>query len=98
MDLALLPSIILAIAEQRSLDAVLKTIIEGIARQPDVALARLWLLDPDASCPVCRKDASDGHVSLHLRASGGSPPAPGGRRSRPNRPLPRIPTDKPLQT
>jgi transcriptional regulator with GAF, ATPase, and Fis domain len=97
MDQALLPSIILAIAEQRSLDAVLKTIIEGIAQQPDVALARLWLLDSDASCPVCQKDAVNGHVSLHLRASGGSPTEPGVDWSRTNGRFHRIETDKPLK-
>ena len=51
MDLSLLPSIILAIAQQRSLDDVLATIIRILANQPDVGLARLWLLDTDRSCP-----------------------------------------------
>src|SRR5579872_1687188 len=97
MDLALLPSIILAIAEQRSLDAVLKTIIEGIARQPDVALARLWLLDPDASCPECQSEANNGHVSLHLRASGGTPHEAGVDWTRTNGRFHRIDTDKPLK-
>ncbi len=73
MDLALLPSIILAIAEQRSLDAVLATIIKIVAGQPDVALARLWLRDPDRCCPQCERSSSSEEQALHLRASAGSP-------------------------
>ena len=76
-DLGLLPSVILAIAEQRSLDAVLRTIVEGVAAQNDVALARLWLLEPDKACPVCRRNANSGRLALHLRASGGTPRQPG---------------------
>lgn len=67
-----LPAIILAIAEQRSLDAVLKTIIDSVARQPGVALARLWLLEPGASCPVCSRNPI-AEPALHLRASMGNP-------------------------
>jgi transcriptional regulator with GAF, ATPase, and Fis domain len=97
MDLALLPSVILAITEQRSLDAVLNTIVEGIARQPDVALARLWLLDPDASCPECQDGAVNGPVSLHLRASAGHPREAGVDWSRTNGRFHRIDTSKPLK-
>ncbi len=77
MDLEPLPEIILALAEQRSLGAVLKTIIEAVARQPEVALARLWLRDSDSACPVC--SPGDGSVlpALHLRASAGAPLAGG---------------------
>jgi transcriptional regulator with GAF, ATPase, and Fis domain len=71
MDLEPLPSIIVAMAEQRSLDAVLKTIIEVVARQPEVALARLWLREPHESCPVCSEREPDGDAGLHLRASAG---------------------------
>ena len=85
MDLTLLPSVILAIAEQRSLDAVLRTIIEGIAKQPDVALARLWLLEPDSSCPLCQRARMNGDIALHLRASGGAPLQPGVDWSRTSR-------------
>ena len=48
MNLEPLPAIILAMAEQRSLAAVLKTIIDAVARQPGVALARLWLRETDS--------------------------------------------------
>jgi transcriptional regulator with GAF, ATPase, and Fis domain len=71
MNLEPLPSIIVAMAEQRSLDAVLKTIIEVVARQPAVALARLWLREPHESCPVCSEREPDAEAGLHLRASAG---------------------------
>ena len=71
MDLEPLPEIILALAEQRSLAAVLKTIIQAVARQPGVALARLWLAEPDASCPVCQSGENSQAPALHLRASAG---------------------------
>ena len=54
MELALLPPIILAIAEQRSLDAVLSSIAIAVASQTDVGLARVWLRDTDRSCPSVR--------------------------------------------
>lgn len=97
MDLGLLPSIILAIAEQRSLDAVLSTIVSGIAKQPDVALARLWLLDPDSACPVCQHMGANGDVALHLRASAGQPLEPGADWSRTNGRFHRIETGRPLK-
>ena len=77
MDLEPLPSIILAIAEKRSLSAVLKTIIDTVARQPDVGLARVWLLEPDGSCPVCCSGELNGEPALHLRASAGVSLSPG---------------------
>ena len=74
MELALLPPIILAIAEQRSLDAVLSAISTAVASQPDVALARVWLRDTDRSCPVCARSApTAADEALHLRASAGRP-------------------------
>jgi transcriptional regulator with GAF, ATPase, and Fis domain len=79
-----LPSIILAIAEQRSLGAVLKTIIESVARQPGVALARLWLRDSDDGCPVCARSETPSELSLHLRASAGTPVSGDGNWKRVN--------------
>jgi transcriptional regulator with GAF, ATPase, and Fis domain len=69
--LAPLPSILLALAEQRSLDAVLTTIIDAVARQPGVALARVWLRESDQACPVCSSGDVDPEPALHLRASAG---------------------------
>ncbi len=73
MDLEPLPAIILAIAEQRSLAAVLKTIIDAVARQPGVALARVWLRQSDESCPTCCSGELRPETALHLRASVGAP-------------------------
>src|SRR5664279_5801289 len=73
MDLAPLPSIILAIAEQRSVNAVLAKIVDAVARQPNVALARLWLRQADSDCPVCSRTGKNEGESLHLRASAGTP-------------------------
>ncbi len=68
-----LPPVILAIAEKRSLGAVLKTIIDIVARQPQVGLARLWLKDSGRACPICSIGEASKDVSLHLRASAGTP-------------------------
>ncbi|MGC4050801.1 MAG: sigma 54-interacting transcriptional regulator [Paludibaculum sp.] len=70
MDMSSLPSIILAIAQQRSLDAVLKSIIDAIVQQPEVGLARIWLKETGFSCPLCEGSPE---IAMHLRASGGSP-------------------------
>ena len=91
MDLASLPSIILAIAEQRSLNDVLATIIGAIARNTDVSLARLWLRQPDQECPHCSRGAHTSEDSLHLRASAGTPQVPGADWSRTNGTFHRIP-------
>jgi transcriptional regulator with GAF, ATPase, and Fis domain/GNAT superfamily N-acetyltransferase len=74
MELALLPPILLAIAQQRSLDAVLSAISTAVASQPAVALARVWLRETDRSCPICARHAPGAEGdALHLRASTGHP-------------------------
>ena len=95
MDFTLLPSIILAIAEQRSLNAVLTTIIGIVADQPEVALARLWLIEPDCDCPHC--DSTLEVRSLHLRASAGSPHDESADWSRTNGTFHKIPLNAPLK-
>ena len=52
--------------------AVLTTIIDAVARQPGVALARLWLREPDETCPICCSSELNPDPALHLRASAGS--------------------------
>ena len=91
MRLESLPPIILAIAEHRSLGAVLKTIIETVARQPDVAFARLWLLEPNGACPVCAPGDLSSEPCLHLRASAGTPLSSGSDWSRLNGAFHRVP-------
>ncbi len=78
MDFEPIPAIILAMAEERSLPAVLKTIILAVARQPGVALARLWLAEPDQACPICAAGEWNPEPALHLRASAGTSRAEGG--------------------
>jgi GAF domain-containing protein len=97
VDLELLPSIILAIAEQRSLNGVLDTIIRAVARQPDVALARLWLLENDGECPHCHDASPTASTALHLRASAGAPRSAGTDWSRTNGRFHRVPLESGLK-
>lgn len=91
VDLEPLPAIILAMAEQRSLPAVLKTIIDAAARQPGVALARLWLAEADQACPVCAPGEWNPEPALHLRASAGASITEGADWNRINGTFHRIP-------
>src|SRR5262252_8867326 len=69
-----LQSIALAVAEARSVNLVLQRIVEGLAGQPETALARIWLRGPgdlcSSSCRV-RAQCPDQTQCLHLRASAG---------------------------
>ena len=82
MEPRTLMSIVLAITEQRSLDAVLSTIVSAVSSQPDVALARVWLCEADA---------------LVLRASTGRPLDPASDWSRIDGAFRRIPLSSPLK-
>jgi len=97
MDLNQLPSIILAITEQRSLDAVLSKIIQVVAGQSEVALARLWLRDTDRNCPHCAASSTSSEPALHLRASSGTPLDQGMDWSRSDGSFHRIPLNSPLK-
>ena len=61
-------------AEHRG-ESVLKHIVQGLASQPGVALARIWLLPSGDLCGSCqRQTASPDQIqSLHLVASAGTP-------------------------
>jgi transcriptional regulator with GAF, ATPase, and Fis domain len=97
MALTLLPPILLALAEQRSLDAVLSTIIAAVGTQPEVALARLWLRERDGSCPICEPKGVDDCEALHLRASVGVPLDQQADWSRINGSFHRIEMESPLK-
>ncbi len=72
MNAALLRSVILSIAEARSVPSVLEQIVAGIAEFSDIALARVWLLHTDSECTFCAAQADgDRFPALHLAASGG---------------------------
>ena len=73
MDFDSLPSIILAVTQQRSLTDVLQRVIATVAGAPDVALARVWLRQKDSACPECTVHGPSSEEALHLRASGGEP-------------------------
>ena len=49
-----LQSVLLASAQARSVDVVLKEVVTGLAGVRDVALARIWLVGPGDSCSTCR--------------------------------------------
>jgi len=67
-----LPQVMVATARQRGLQDVLQTITGGIAQCPNTVLTRIWLVEPDALCDVCRnRDHASATQSLHLVASAG---------------------------
>jgi PAS domain S-box-containing protein len=73
-SLAAEPLLALAVtvtAEQR-VDSVLQSIVKGLASQPGVALARIWLL-PSADLPSVCHTVSDRPDDLRLVASAGTP-------------------------
>jgi transcriptional regulator with GAF, ATPase, and Fis domain len=74
MRLEALQSIGLRVSGERSVPALLRFIVEGLAQQPDVALARVWVTEPGDVCGSCRMLAScpDHSTCLHLAASAGS--------------------------
>ena len=97
VDLASLPPLILAITQQRSLTAVLQGVIEAVASQPDVALARVWLRQPDDACPWCAERGPSTDVALHLRASAGVARTPGVDWARSNGTFHRVSLDGTLK-
>lgn len=75
LDIDSLQKIILAMTESESMDDVLQRIVRGLAGLPDVALARLWLIEPGDICQSCsmRGECDDQTRCLHLAASAGNP-------------------------
>jgi transcriptional regulator with GAF, ATPase, and Fis domain len=70
----LLP-VILSIAQAEGPPSVLGQITKAIMANEHVALARIWFLDQDGSCPVCSQSGEE--TALHMRASDGRPLEPG---------------------
>lgn len=73
-----------SVAHGRSLPEVLTAIVEGIAKCPNVVLARIWLLDRGDLCDRCRfrEECPDQTRCLHLVASAGNPSDPSQSYSR----------------
>jgi formate hydrogenlyase transcriptional activator len=69
-----LQSIMLAVAQARSVNEVLERIVNGVAECSDVALVRIWLVAPGDVCDECRfrSECPDRERCLHLAASAGS--------------------------
>jgi transcriptional regulator with GAF, ATPase, and Fis domain len=74
MHLEALQELALRLSGERSVDAVLQLIVNGLAQQRDVALARVWVSGPGDVCPSCqmRPVCPDQTVCLHLSASAGT--------------------------
>jgi GAF domain-containing protein len=73
MDLELLQSISLAVSQARTVDSVLKMIVEGLVDKAGLALARIWLMGPGDICATCPMggECSSRIRCLHLAASAG---------------------------
>ncbi len=74
MDAESLLSLAAAVAGERETRTVLDSIVRGLAREPGVALARIWLFGPGDICSECylRQDCRDRTRCLHLAASAGA--------------------------
>jgi transcriptional regulator with GAF, ATPase, and Fis domain len=70
-----LQSVALAVAEARSVESVLGGIVQGLGVEGDIALARIWLIEPGDMCSSCpmRAGCPDQSRCLHLVASAGRP-------------------------
>lgn len=68
-----LKNLLLEIGQQRSLRAVLRVVVEWLAGEEHVALARIWLIRPNTDCHSCPlpDECSDQNRCLHLVASAG---------------------------
>jgi len=73
VNLADLQEIALAVAQAREVSDVLRSIAQGLANEPDIALARIWLIEPGDRCETCalREACPDQTSCLHLVASAG---------------------------
>ncbi len=74
MEADRLLSLAVAVAAERNLQGVLQTIVQGLASQPGVALARIWEHAPGDICDSCflRDQCRDRTRCLHLVASAGT--------------------------
>jgi transcriptional regulator with GAF, ATPase, and Fis domain len=68
-----LQQVLMTASRERSERTVLRIIVDGLAEQPQVALARIWLLRPGDICATCRMrpECPDQSRCLHLEASSG---------------------------
>ena len=70
-----LQSLLLEMGQQRALDGVLRVVVDRLAEEEHIALARIWLLRPGDICSTCpmREECPDQTRCLHLVASAADP-------------------------
>jgi hypothetical protein len=68
-DLVWLARLLLELAQERSLEGVLRKAIDAEAEVPGVALARLYLLEPGDICPTCPQRAEAAAPGLNWPVS-----------------------------
>lgn len=75
MNCVHLPQAMVSMAQNHTVNDVLKAVVEGLARCPQVVLARIWLIDAGDICETCRfrQECPDQNRCLHLNASAGNP-------------------------
>ena len=75
MDIQSLRALALNVGEARTAEEVLRRIVQGLAAQQGVALARVWLVLPGDICESCRMsdECPDRSRCLHIVASAGNP-------------------------
>ena len=68
-------SLAVTVAGEHSVQGVLDNIVNGLALQPGIALARIWLLMPGDLCESCfmRTECRGQTRCLHRVASTGNP-------------------------
>lgn len=73
VDLELLQSISLAVSQARTVESVLKMVVDGLVEKADFALARIWLIAPGDICATCPMsgECPSRVRCLHLAASAG---------------------------
>ena len=73
-EVDLLKRLLLDMAQERSVDNVLKLVVDRLASQAEVALARIWLIGPGDLCSTChlRDECQEQTSCLHLVASAGT--------------------------
>jgi transcriptional regulator with GAF, ATPase, and Fis domain len=86
-------SITTAVAQERSVDTVLKMIVDGLAAQPDIAIVRMLRVDRGDICGQCavRNQCPDQTRCLHLVATGGHPSKGTAEDWKTSREYPRVP-------
>ncbi len=66
-------ALLLEMGQQRTLDGVLRLVVDRLSSEEHIALARIWLVRPGDICETCplRNECNDQSRCLHLVASAG---------------------------